>query len=126
MVKTYHWLLVSSHWTGCATSPDDLSVTLLNTLRLVPPYTNSPSPLSALFFEAANLNWELDTLITKRPVSSSIFSGRSPSSLINITFSPVDSSWVPPLETVKILDIGELIAYSFTELLSAAATALPI
>ena len=54
-----------SYWTGCPTSPLSLSVTRLNTVKLVPRYAFMNSPLSALVLEEANLNVLLPVTIAK-------------------------------------------------------------
>ena len=66
------------------------------------------SELSALVFEDANLNVLVDPVgtITKYTVFSSKFSGKSPSSLITITFSPVDSLCADPSDVVNKLSDG--------------------
>ena len=59
----------------------------------------------ALVTEDANLISVADTLMAKYTVFVSIFSGKSPSSLNNLTFSPVCMVWVP---IVKIFDVAAL------------------
>ena len=49
----YHWL--PSHWTGCPTSPDCLSETLVRIFNFVPPFTVIGSSASASASDAASL-----------------------------------------------------------------------
>ena len=85
-----------------------MSLTRLNTFKFVPLYTLINSELSALVFEDANLNVLVDPVgtIAKYTVFSSKFSGKSPSSLITITFSPVDSLCADASDVVNRLSDG--------------------
>ena len=80
-------------------SPDVLSDTLLSTNNFVPLNTVIATPFSALVTDEASFISVADTLIAKYSVFGSIFSGRSPSSLNNLTFSPVWIVWVPIVNT---------------------------
>ena len=62
------------------------------------------SPLSAFVFDDANLNVSALIRITKYTVFSSIFWGKSPSSLVIITFSPVSNWW-----SDKTLDLNTIL-----------------
>ena len=106
-----HWLALSSYWTGLPTSPASLSETRLIILKLVPPYTVIGSSTAASAREAASLIWVLLTLITKYTVFVLKFSGKSPSSLMIITFSPVSNEWDPMVNS-KLLLGPELTVYS--------------
>ena len=70
------------------------------------------SSLSAFVFEDAILNCDALSTIAKYIVFSSTFSGKSPSSLINIIFSPLVNLW--PATAVKTLSESEEMRVSFT------------
>ena len=61
----YQLLLVTSNCTGWPKSPETLSDTLENTLRLVPPDISIALPLIASASDAANLISLLPALIVK-------------------------------------------------------------
>ena len=104
--------LEGSNSTGWPSSPESLSLTRLKTLRFVPLYTFINSPLSAFVFDDASLNWVPFSRIAKYVVFSDKFSGKSPLSLIMITFSPVDNLCI--VELVKTPSDGSLMLDSFT------------
>ncbi len=80
------FLWIVSNWIGEPMSPEDLSDTRLSTYNFVPPKTVIGTLFCALVTDDANLISSDEILIAKYTVFVSIFSGKSPSSLSNLTF----------------------------------------
>ena len=81
--------MIVSNWIGEPISPDDLSDTRLSMNSLVPLNTVIGTSFCAFVIDDANFISVPETLMAKYTVLGSIFSGKSPSSLRILTFSPV-------------------------------------